>query len=349
MKFVFYSILSVLIFTQTTLAKQFESVETYQNSFAITRTSTCLIQHKLGNIIISNWNKDSISVKLIVKIKSRKKEIADKYLKSISSRIIQNMDSISIVTLFNEEWKNHKKIDFEITYLIQSPAYLNYDISNKWGDLSLAKATGKLNIHLHHGKLTAQELRFSNNQELNQIKLDYSTAQINYCNYASIDIKYGDFKLNEGKALKLDAIYTTVNIDKLQAIYFSGKYGSFSLDTAEIVNIDAKYLSANIQYLNRKLISKIRYGGLHVDNISPFFSTIDIEASFGNTQLLIHPDAVYKINAEIEHGSLDLPKKANIDRNVTNKGESTTEIIGPLSKPRTGEVNIDVDYGNVKL
>jgi hypothetical protein len=108
-------------------------------------------------------------------------------------------------------------------------------------------------------------------------------------------------------------------------------------------------MNIEIKYLSTKLITEIKYGNLEVNNIEPSFSEINIEAAYGNVELLIHPDAVYSLEADVDYGSLDLPKKVNINKSIDGNSEEVQGVIGPKGKTITGKVKIEMDYGNVEL
>ncbi len=313
MKKLIYSIIAILFVTQISLAEKIEVSKEYQETYPVNAQTNFKIENKFGDIIIADWDKDEISINVVIKIKARNKERAEEYLSYITSKIKKEGNSVSAKTIFDEKWKNHKKVEIDIKYIIKAPSYLTYDINNKFGNIAIAKITGPTSINLKYGNLLAQELIFSDHQDLNKIKLSYSKADIKYCNYADIDVKFGKLKFGIGKALKLDASYSDVDIKKLETLHFEGKHGGFDLDTIDIAQIDAKYMNVDIAYMSSKLNAELKYGNLNVNNVTPFFSEIKVDASFGNVKLLIHPDAVYHIDADVDYGDLNLPKKVNID------------------------------------
>jgi len=349
MKKLVYSLLILVLIGQISIAEKYEAFKEYNKNYSTTKQSAFSIDNKYGEIIIANWDKNEISINLKITVKAKNQEKAEKILSQIDANFGQIGDSVYAKTIFDKHFSLNDKVEFEIKYIVKAPANIAYWIINKYGNIAINKITGKLDLDLKYGNLLAKNLQFTKAQPLNKIELAYSNANIHYCNYAKIDIKYGKLNIGNGKALDIKAKYTDVDIIKLETLYFEGKYGGFELDTIHIVKIDAKYMNVDIQYLSYKLETEVKYGNLNINNVSPFFSKIDVEAAFGNIELLIHPDAVYKLYADVDYGSLDLPKKVNIERIVTKKGEETVGIVGPKGKEITGEINIEMDYGNVKL
>ncbi len=349
MKKLIYSIFLLIAVSGVSLADKEEVSKSYNETYSVNNKSSFFIDNKYGDIIIANWDKNEINIDLKITVKAKSKEKAENVLKQITAQIGQSEDSVFAKTVFAKQFKNNGKVEIDIKYIVKAPASMRYNINNKYGNIAIAKITGPTEINLKYGNLLAKELRFTKTKPLNEIDLAYSNADIHYCNYAEIEIKYGNLKLGKGKAIDLEAQYSDINISKLETIYFEGKYGGFELDTVNLAKIEAKYMNVDIVYLSYKIESEIKYGNLSINNISPFFSKIDIEASFGNVKLLIHPDAVYQLDADIDYGNLDLPKKANIDRIVKKKGEEIEGIVGPKGKAVTGTVKIEMDYGNVTL
>lgn len=351
MKRLIYSIILLALGLQMSAADKIELSKNYKELYPVDRASQFIVENKFGNIIIADWDRDEISINLDIKVTSKKQELAEKYLKLITAEIKNENNIISAITIFEKKWKTNKRVEIDIKYTIKAPAYLNYNITNKFGNIAIAKITGPTTIDLKFGNLLAKDFSFTDTQNLNHFEFSYSNINIQNCNYADIEIKYGKLIFGTGKALKLDSKYAVVKIENLETIHLEGQYGGFKLDTVSIANIEAKYMDVKIDYLSTKIESEIKYGNLKINNISPEFSKVHIEGSYGNVKLLIHPDAVYKLNSDIGYGSLTLPSKVNIDKFIRKEGtgESAEGIVGPVGKEVKSEVNIRMKYGNVKL
>ena len=362
MRKLIYSIIAILFVAQISMAGKIEVTKEYQESYSVDSQTDFKIENKFGDIIIADWEKDEISINLVIKVKSKNKERADKYLNYISSEIKKEGNSVIAITIFDKKWNNIKKVEVDIKYIIKAPAYLTYDIKNKFGNITVSKITGPTRIDLKYGNLFAKNLRFNKTNEQSNIKLSYSNADIQYCNYADIEIKYGNLKFETGKSLKLDASYSNIDIQKLEMLHFEGKYGGFNMDTVDVANIEAKYMNLDIAYISSKLGCEIKYGNLKILSTSALFSKIDIQSAYGQLKLLIHPDAVYQIVAKVENGKINLPKKVNIDRVVSEKSVEITGLIGPRKQDAKASgivgtknggtkstVNIGMKYGNLTL
>ncbi len=349
MKKLIYSLLVLAFSMQLSIAEKIEVTKTIHEHYEVNRNTDFSINQKFGDIIIADWNKNEIDIELRISVKSKKKEKAEEYIKYITAEISKNGNSVSAKTIFDKKWNNHKKIDFEIKYIVKAPAYLKYDIINKFGNIAIANITGPTHIDLKYGNLLAKKLIFTDSKELNKLELAFSNADIRYCNYANIIMKYGKLKFGIGQAIKLNSEFTDVNIKKLESIHFIGKYGGLDIDTISIANIDGKFMDIDIEYLSSKLKTKIKYGNFTVNNITPFFSQIYVEGSFGDVKLLIHPDAVYQLNANVDYGDLNLPKKVNINRTIRTNGVEVNGIVGAKGHEIKSKVNIEMDYGDVSL
>lgn len=349
MKKLIYSLILCFVITSVSYADKVEASKSFKESYTTNSNTSFYIDNKYGDIIFADWTKNEISIKLEIKVKAKNQEKADEFLKQITAEIGQIGDSVFAKTNFAKKFHKTKKFDLEIKYVIKAPASLVYNINNKYGNIGIANITGPTKIDLKYGNLLAKKLNFTDVKKLNTIQLSYSNATIHYCNYANIKLKYGNLDLDKGKAAKIDAKYSDVSIIELETLHFDGAYGALKADTLQIANINCKYMNANIQYLSSKIKSVNKYGNLKVNNITPDFSNIDIKASFGNVKLLIHPDASYIVDAEADYGSIDFPKKASLERVVSSKGEQIKGKIGPKSKPTTGTVKLEVNYGNIQL
>jgi len=349
MKRLIYSILGICLMTSLTFADKVESKKVFEEHFNSIQNTSLYLNNKYGDIIIANWDKDEISIKCEIIVKAKNKKLADEFLAYITSEIGKSQDSVFAVTHFDKKFKNNSKVDIDIKYTVKAPAHLAYNINNKYGNIAISKITGKTKINLKYGNMLAKRLEFTEHKKLNNIYLAYSNATIGYCNYADIEIKYGKIKLDRAKALLMNSRYSDVTIGTLETLHFDGKYGGLSVDSINIAEIEVKYMNIEMQYLRTKLNTEIKYGNLEVKNIEPNFNEIDIEAAYGNVELLIHPDAVYSLSADVDYGSLDLPKRVNINKSINSNSEEVEGVVGPKGKTITGKVSIEMDYGNVEL
>lgn len=342
--------LSILLFGSLfTYGEKIEVEKTYNETYTVDSQSKFSIDNKYGDITIANWDKNEINIDLKIKVTAKNKAIADQYLNLITAEIKQIDDLVSVKTIFDDNFETKNNVEIDIKYIVKAPASLSYNISNKYGNIAISKITGPTAIHLKYGNLLAKNLEFSKSSPLNTFDFSYSNATLNYCNYAKINIKYGKLKILKGIAIETEAKYSDVTIGVLETLYFVGKYGGLDIDSVEISKIEAKYLNVDIQYLSMKLESDIKYGNLKVNNVTPNFTSIDIISSYGNANLLIHPDAIYEIDAKVEYGTITIPKKSNVNKIIGNTEEKVNGVVGPKGGKVKSKVNINMDYGNISL
>ena len=91
------------------------------------------ISNKYGDVDIHNWEKDSVSVKVVITIETTSEEKA----KLLFTNIDINMDKIGQVisaeTRMSQKFKTGKK--FSIDYEIFMPEYIKLEVANKFGNI----------------------------------------------------------------------------------------------------------------------------------------------------------------------------------------------------------------------
>ncbi|MBN2667813.1 MAG: DUF4097 family beta strand repeat protein [Bacteroidales bacterium] len=349
MRALIYSIGLMLLFSVSLKAEKIEKVKKSQQVYENVKNGSFYFSNKYGNLILANWDKDEISITSEIIVRAKTEELAEKYLSEIESLIGKNGDSVYAVTQFAKSFEVDKKFELEIKYVVKAPASMSYNLNNKYGDIAIAKITGPCEINLKYGNLLAKNLLFNKSQRLCEIEMAYSNAQIEYCNYADIELKYGKLKFGNGKSIELEAKYADVNVNFIEFLKFEGKYGGLDVDSIYYADIEAQYMNVDIDYLRTKLIAESKYGNFDVKYIEPDFELIEIESSFGNVDLNIHPDAVYTIDADIDFGNVKLPSKVNVDRIKNNSDEEVKGIVGSSNKSPTGVVKVEINFGNLKL
>ena len=98
-------ILGILLFAQTTSAQK-GFTKKYHKEFKATKNTTLDINNRYGELHVENWDKNSISIDVIITVKKDKKERAEKIFKKISITFNEGGDIVSALTKINESINN---------------------------------------------------------------------------------------------------------------------------------------------------------------------------------------------------------------------------------------------------
>jgi hypothetical protein len=316
-----------------------------KKEFAAGKDAKLKIETSYGKVHCNVWDKNLISVTVLVSVDARNDKEAEQLLGEINPIINNTGSLVDITTKIGNTGKNFKSKSFSIDYTIFMPKSTILDISNRFGDLFVDETTAQSTINIEYGNLSIKKLsnpsteitlKFStgNIESAGRIKLnlEYSTLSLGTTDYADVSSKFTTCNISQVSGLKLDSEYDTFTIDKVSGIDGSGKFSTFKVG----------------ELINRAELN-VQYGGLEISKVNPAFTLINIIASFNSIKLGIPREASYTLNADMKFGECRYPKDARVqetEKSYTSKMYSGT--VGTSKNP-VAKVNIQGKNSDVTL
>lgn len=158
----------VVLFTMlwvTSSAMTLENTKTYSHSWAVSEIQTLNISNKFGEVRVENSNGSQITVDVKVTVDGygrRNEEI----LNGISVNFSKSGSSASAETKFANNLNTNGNGRMSVDYVINIPEDKNLNINNKFGNVIIRTLTGKGNLTVAYGSLTAGKLIAPDNQDM---------------------------------------------------------------------------------------------------------------------------------------------------------------------------------------
>ncbi|NOU18614.1 MAG: hypothetical protein HOO91_13745 [Bacteroidales bacterium] len=348
-------LLLTLLITSTVIVGQDKVAKTYQKEFSLTPNSNVYLENRFGQMNIENWDKNSISITIEIKVDYPESEKTARLLKAINIEINQIGDNISAITKIDEDFmKPWNKLfdsdskDFSIDWEVKMPKQTNLDIANRYGDIFINELTGKCKIELRYGNLKANRIFRGNNDPLNSLTLGYGNATIDEVNWFKVDLKYGKLNVVKAKAIVLVSKYSKVIIDQVSSIVSESKYDTYSIGTISNFVGEGAYATYRFEELTKKLDLTVKYGDVRIDKIPANFESIKFNGSYTGIYAGIDPSASYILNANASYGNIKFNSQGRVNR---SESSSHTEIDGLVGSDENtkSKVDITVRYGNARL
>lgn len=306
------------------------------------------ISNKYGDVDIHNWEKDSVSVKVLITIETTSEEKA----KLLFTNIDINMDKIGQVisaeTRMSQKFKTGKK--FSIDYEIFMPEYIKLEVANKFGNIYIQTLREKANINLSYGNLKAEKLLYPEEKPVSSINLSYAKATIDECNRTKLTLKYSKMNIGLSKALIVVSRYSKLHLDENETVIADSKYDAFNIVSSDVFKVNmGQYSDFRIENVNRALELNLRYGNCKIDNVSRNFESILVDNQYVASKIAIEEGASYTLEAETKYCGINYPDNAEVIQKIVDKSETYLKVIvGNSSNPK-GKVKIQSQYGNVSL
>lgn len=330
-----------------------EKKKTVRKDFTVSSNQTLYIDNEYGNVNITTWEQNKISIDVVITAKSDKEDKATEKLNEIKILFSQTNDFVKAVTeidsnksnWFNVSWFGNSSVEFSIDYTIKMPITNQLNVSNDYGYIYLDKLKGSCTIKNDYGGINIGYLYNSNNN----INMDYSNnSTIEYLNAAKINTDYSKLKINKAEKLTINADYCTAQIGDVEELTVKADYGSLQIDRANVVNTESDYLTTTIGTLFKKIIANNDYGSLKIQNLERNFENVSINADYINIKIGIHPEADFQFNFTTDYGSLKFDEFA-ATYTVKETESFSKNYKGFVNQKSNATLNISSDYSSINI
>jgi hypothetical protein len=347
----------VVCYTNLWAKNKDEVTKTISEKYS-TQTDTKLsINNRYGKVHINTWEKNEITVDIVIKAVGKDKEAAQKILDQITVKYGQTGNLISYETIINDSkkgswfswswdtlWGDDEK-SFEINYTINMPKTNDLNLENRYGAIFLDNYNGVLELNLKYGSLKANKLLGNGTKN---ITISYSKGEIESVEKGNLDFRYSSGKVDEVGEITLENRYGSFVINKARKVKTNTKYGSFAAQTIDELTGEVAYSGCEIGELRKKLVMEIRYAsGFQIDKITDRFELIDIEGSYNSVKLGFDPKTALDFRVDLKYGDFKNGLN-NVNLNKLRE-ENTSKYYEGSANGKGNLVDIRLSYGSVKF
>lgn len=349
------SVLVLITITAIAVNGQDRVAKTYQKDFALTESSNIYLENRFGQMNIENWEKNSISITIEIKLDYPEGDKATRLLNAINIEFAQTGNDISAITKIEEEfmrkWNRNfdsDSKDFSIDWEVKMPKQASITLVNKYGDIFVNELTGKSKIELRYGNLKAYKLMKDNKDPLSSLEIAYGNATIDEVNWFKADIKYGKLNIVKAKALVLVSRYSKIAVDQVSSIVSESKYDAYSIGTITNFVGEGGYSNYRIDELTKKFDLNVKYGDVKIEKVPSGFESIKFEGGYSSIYAGIDPAASYYLTGQAAYGNIKFNTTNRINRIESPTRIEVDGIIGNDQNTKS-KVEITVKYGNARL
>jgi hypothetical protein len=347
-------IIAVLVLCVPFLFSQERIGKEIHEMYSVNSDTKLQIENKYGNIDIQNWDKKNIEVTVQIKLFDVDNKKAQELLSMININKSTDGNTIIFKTELDDNFSkglnhfNDGDRKFEIDYVVNMPANIPLNLSNKYGNVFINKLTSLSIIDVKYGNLKANNIASVELDSLTEINLGYSEANIESCSWLKINIKYSKIEITESKALIFESKYSKIFIDRGSSLVTESKYDEYDVGAIANFVTNAEYSNFKFKSIGKKLYIETSYSDVKVGYMPASFELIKIINRYGSYNLGVEDGASYTIKGVAKFGDIIYPNKSKV-----NRFQETTELkvegtVGSNSNSNS-KVEIDTKYGTVKL
>ncbi|BDX39544.1 hypothetical protein CYCD_28990 [Tenuifilaceae bacterium CYCD] len=328
----------------------------FDREFSVNESTKLFIQNKYGQVNVENWDKNTISIHVEVKVDKPDDEKAKIMLDAIDVEFSESDNVVSAITKFNEDlMKSHKRLfssisndEMSIDYMIKMPKNIEVELNNKYGDIFINELSGKVIVNLKYGNIRVNKLERGDAENLNTLVIGYGNANLGDVNWLKVEIKYGNLKIDQARAIVLLSKYSKINVDKVNSVVVDSKYDNYVLGPISNIIGESGYTTFNIAGLSKKLNLTCKYGDVKIKSVADNFESIVFNGAYTGLKAGVSNNASYNIDAEVAYGDVKInDTKGKVSR---IEGNTSTEINGVIgAESATSKIYVRSKYGNVTL
>lgn len=364
--------LEILIFLVTIPFTMFspgkaETKKEFEKTWNVNSDTNVILINEYGKMDIKTWDKKMVDIKVVVTVKTKDKDDAQKVFDRIKINFSEGNGVVKAETEIEKKKSGYfdwfyswSEDDYSIDWLVYMPKENNLNLKNKYGNTHMMEMDGDLNLEIKYGDLFLDK----SNGDM-ALQLGYGHSKIDFFNNANLDIKYSELEMIKGQNLNADTKYSEIDIENVVNVVLNSKYDEFSLgiiddlvlstkyseiDLNEVnaATIKAKYTDFDIKKLNEKALINSEYGSLEISWINSNFDEINIEGRYTGIELKLGEGANFEGNFTATYGDIQVPN--HFTTISSDKKSNTKSIQGYLgSSNAKSSITIKSEYEDIEI
>nr|WP_321451380.1 hypothetical protein [uncultured Carboxylicivirga sp.] len=350
-------VLFCLLSGQWLWAQSYTETIKHHRTFYVTPAATLEIINKYGNIHISTWSEDSVSINVEFYIAEKNETKYNKIKENVDFKFSGNSSFLSAETIFGSKYasffSNIKEAtnlltpnkSTHIDYYIKVPEYISLKINNRYGNIFIPDFQGSLNVELSNGDFQAKKITGSNN-----LNLSFGNVLIEQLEQATLSLNFCDTQINKAMQLDLSSKSSTVSIQECNLIKLQSKRDEYQIDHIKFLFGNTYFSKMNILSLDNEFNMVIKYGELTNLIINPAFKLIRINSEYANCNLLLNNPAAYKSSIKAPKSTIELASSINeTNPNWEELIQSQPVVFYYKEKSAKEKIQININNATLKL
>ncbi len=349
----------VLLLSLSLKAQGNSELRSYNKTLPVGKETSLEVFNKYGTIQITQWDKDSASIRVEIKASASEESKLNKLFDGITVNITDSKFLVRAQTDFKqninmlfESFKGmtSKLISYdskvEINYFIKVPEYLNLKIENKYGDVYMEDTYGSLIVSVSNGSFKANSIG-----KESSVTLVFCDATINSVVSGKIDASFSEITLGETEDLSVNSISSRFDIKRGGALRFESRRDKIFLGDISVLKGNSYFTDYNVARLSSILDITARYGSINTDMIDSKFESVTINSGFTDISLGFDQGSSYNLDIRHINAFLVLPdKNTKTEMKTLNEEKKEFMTFGTVGKdPGKTRVKIDANRGNIYL
>ncbi len=337
-----------LIFTTEAKKADVEKTKQISKNYSVNSEHVMNIENKFGEVKITTWEKNEVSVNITIKVDAKNDEKAQEFLDDIVVEIEEGKSNSSYRTMIGSKKgkikiNNNESKGFEVNYDVKMPRTNNLNLKNEFGPFIINDLDGKADIEVKFGSANIGKLTHAENK----LAFEFSDqVLIQHLDKGHLTVKFSKCELGAATDIKVASEFSDIEIDGVGNLVLALKFGSVNIDQVIDAEIASNMSKINIDYLKGKGVFKPKYGKLNIDKVSKEMTGLDINGEFTPIDVTIEEGASFEADFYVSMSGINVPNVKWTTKDTEGNSKSYKGIIGGSSK---NKVSIHSSFGKVNV
>jgi hypothetical protein len=317
-------------------------------SYAVSVNDKLSIENESGAVNINTWEKNEVSVEIIVKSGAKSATKAQELLESVSISDTKTAGAIYLKSIFKAGSYRSGKQTLNVDYIVYMPATLQLSVVNKFGNVNLPSFAGHLQVKVSYGNIKAAKLTGPHEK---RIEVGFGSASIEELDNAFLESKYSKVNIEfVGKAEIMNSFGKT-KIMEANNLRITQKYGDLELRKVNTLVGNIEFSNVDLDYLGKSADLHLKYASnADLGVISSSVELLKINASFSTVYLKFDDTANQDFEAHLKYGDIKLNNQYMKEYvKNTNQHNSSSDYKGKIGKGGKGNLLINSNYTTVHI
>ncbi|MFB6320619.1 hypothetical protein [Saccharicrinis sp. FJH54] len=259
------------------------------------------LSNQHGNINITFADIDSIYINAELSVDLDLASDSATFFTHINYAVSGSSKKIDIELIVDPDYASNYLYDSEIN--IKAPAYLLWNITNRFGD---AYFNGPLTIQsltIDYGKLHGTELH-AQPQRVSSLTLFQSDVTLQHIANALIHCENSVVTVNTIDEAVIKSEFSTWSVQQGKDLNITTETDNFNINNAGSIKLSGMYSEFTIGNVTQNLETVLHYGKFQLTNEKPGFQSINIDHNNVFTNLAFLQTTSFNLNADIKYCEL---------------------------------------------
>ena len=322
----------------------FEKTVTENYSQGLTQQIRIVNHH--GNIIVKQSETDSISIDFKLEVELDTKDDSMFFFSSVRPVISKSRTSLTAELYIDPDMTSN--YNYVSTVIINAPDSLNWNLTNKFGDIITDASMNIVVLNLDYGKTYIPSV-LCPEKKISSINLFQATIKADTIINAIISStnSIADIGFIHSAVVKSD--FSTYQIGACNMLDFTTETDIIDIRQASNINIKGIYSEVSLQHLFNTCESELTYGKFQLYKIHSGFRAVNINHKNVATSIFYDPQASFIFNGDLKYCDLILDQGVKEGLRII-EDIAEKDISGTIGSPETtSTVTIVSRYEDVSL